>query len=276
MKTLSKMLDDRVHRAADHGSDGAGKSGQGHAACQQSVRGGSGGFAGRQVVGRRDQQAHQRRGGDQAVLQRSARQGEGEPRAAAGGRNRHRHDVGRILPRRASVSRRAEFDPHGHGQCRRGVRADESVCWWKFRCWKTRREENGIKTLFFHYLNPYKLVCTGHITGIADMQGKKMRTWGKDLPRAVETVGATPVTLFFPGHLRSPRPEHRGLHPRLDGPVPQLQVLRGGQARSRRHDLGRTHRRQLDHALRLGQAERRAAEDCPGGLARGHEPGTAT
>ena len=59
-------------------------------------------------------------------------------------------------------------------------------------------KENGIKTLFFHYLNPYKLVCTDRITGIADMQGKKMRTWGKDLPRAVEAVGATPVTLFFP------------------------------------------------------------------------------
>ena len=59
-------------------------------------------------------------------------------------------------------------------------------------------KENGIKTLFFHYLNPYKLVCKEHITGVADMQGKKMRTWGKDLPRAVEAVGATPVTLFFP------------------------------------------------------------------------------
>ena len=58
--------------------------------------------------------------------------------------------------------------------------------------------ENGIKTLFFHYLNPYKLVCKEHITGVADMKGKKMRTWGKDLPRAVEAVGATPVTLFFP------------------------------------------------------------------------------
>jgi TRAP-type C4-dicarboxylate transport system substrate-binding protein len=58
--------------------------------------------------------------------------------------------------------------------------------------------DNGVKTLFFHHLNPYKLVCKEHITGVADMQGKKMRTWGKDLPRAVETVGATPVTLFFP------------------------------------------------------------------------------
>ena len=98
-----EMPDDRVRCAADHGGDRAGESGQGRAACQQPVRRRFGRFGGRQVVGRRDQQAHQRRGGDQAVLQRSARQGEGEPRTAAGGRGRHRHDVGRILPRRASV-----------------------------------------------------------------------------------------------------------------------------------------------------------------------------
>ena len=58
--------------------------------------------------------------------------------------------------------------------------------------------ENGVKTLFFHHLNAYQLVCKDEITGVADMQGKKMRTWGKELPRAVEAVGATPVTLFLP------------------------------------------------------------------------------
>jgi TRAP-type C4-dicarboxylate transport system substrate-binding protein len=57
---------------------------------------------------------------------------------------------------------------------------------------------NGVKTLFFHHLNPYELVCKDQITGVADMQGKKMRTWGKALPQAVEAVGATPVTLFLP------------------------------------------------------------------------------
>ena len=57
---------------------------------------------------------------------------------------------------------------------------------------------NGVKTLFFHHLNPYLLVCKDHIKGVADMQGKKMRTWGKALPQAVEAVGATPVTLFLP------------------------------------------------------------------------------
>lgn len=58
--------------------------------------------------------------------------------------------------------------------------------------------ENGVKTLFFHHLNAYQLVCKEQIKGVADMQGKKMRTWGKALPRAVEAVGATPVTLFLP------------------------------------------------------------------------------
>ena len=57
---------------------------------------------------------------------------------------------------------------------------------------------NGVKTLFFHHLNPYELVCKDHIKGVADMQGKKMRTWGKALPQAVEAVGATPITLFLP------------------------------------------------------------------------------
>ncbi len=57
---------------------------------------------------------------------------------------------------------------------------------------------NGIKTLFFHHLNAYQLVCKEHIKGVADMKGKKMRTWGKELPQAVEAVGATPVTMFLP------------------------------------------------------------------------------
>lgn len=58
--------------------------------------------------------------------------------------------------------------------------------------------ENGLKTLFFHHLNAYQLVCKDHIKGVADMKGKRMRTWGKALPQAVEAVGATPVTLFLP------------------------------------------------------------------------------
>lgn len=58
--------------------------------------------------------------------------------------------------------------------------------------------QNGVKTLFFHHLNPYLLVCKDPVTNVADMAGKKMRTWGEALPKAVEAVGGTPVTLFLP------------------------------------------------------------------------------
>ncbi|MDG1936119.1 MAG: TRAP transporter substrate-binding protein DctP [Paracoccaceae bacterium] len=57
---------------------------------------------------------------------------------------------------------------------------------------------NGAKTLLFQHLNPYKMVCKTHIQTLDDMKGMKFRTWGKDLPRAIEAVGATPLTLFFP------------------------------------------------------------------------------
>ena len=59
-------------------------------------------------------------------------------------------------------------------------------------------KRNGIKALFFHHLNPYKLVCKEAVTTIAGMKGKKMRTWGKDMPRMVQAVGGTPVTLSLP------------------------------------------------------------------------------
>lgn len=59
-------------------------------------------------------------------------------------------------------------------------------------------QRNGMKALFFHHLNPYKLVCKEHIKGVADMKGKKVRTWGKDMPRMVQAAGGVPVTLGLP------------------------------------------------------------------------------
>ncbi len=56
-------------------------------------------------------------------------------------------------------------------------------------------QRNGMKALFFHHLNPYKLVCKEPVTSVADMEGKKVRTWGKDMPRMVEAAGGVPVTL---------------------------------------------------------------------------------
>jgi len=59
-------------------------------------------------------------------------------------------------------------------------------------------KKNGMKALFFHHLNPYVLVCKPEIKGIADMKGKKLRTWGADMPRMAQAAGAVPVTLGLP------------------------------------------------------------------------------
>ncbi|MEO5882067.1 MAG: TRAP transporter substrate-binding protein DctP [Caldimonas sp.] len=53
----------------------------------------------------------------------------------------------------------------------------------------------GIRPLFFHVLNPYVLVAKEPILSVAQMNGKKFRTWGSDLPRMAQAVGAVPVTL---------------------------------------------------------------------------------
>ena len=59
-------------------------------------------------------------------------------------------------------------------------------------------KKNGMKALFFHHLNPYLLVCKQQIKGIGDMKGKKIRTWGADMPRMAQAAGAVPVTLGLP------------------------------------------------------------------------------
>ncbi len=59
-------------------------------------------------------------------------------------------------------------------------------------------EENGIRPLFFHLLNPYLLVTREPVTRFSELSGKRIRTWGKDMPRLVRAAGATPVKLFLP------------------------------------------------------------------------------
>lgn len=56
-------------------------------------------------------------------------------------------------------------------------------------------KRNGVKALFFHHLNPYQLVCKEPIKNLADVKGKKIRTWGSDMPRMVQAAGGVPVTL---------------------------------------------------------------------------------
>ena len=54
---------------------------------------------------------------------------------------------------------------------------------------------HGIRPIWFHHLNPYLLVGKEPILSAAAMKGKKMRTWGSDMPRMVEAQGGVPVTL---------------------------------------------------------------------------------
>jgi TRAP-type C4-dicarboxylate transport system substrate-binding protein len=56
-------------------------------------------------------------------------------------------------------------------------------------------KRNGVKAMFFHHLNPYLLVCKAPVKGLADIKGKKIRTWGSDMPRMVQAAGGVPVTL---------------------------------------------------------------------------------
>lgn len=57
---------------------------------------------------------------------------------------------------------------------------------------------NGLKPLFFHHLNAYMLICKEPIRSFADLKGRKIRTWGEDMPRLMQAAGATPVTIFLP------------------------------------------------------------------------------
>jgi TRAP-type C4-dicarboxylate transport system substrate-binding protein len=59
-------------------------------------------------------------------------------------------------------------------------------------------KRNGVKALHFHHLNPYKLVCKQQVKGIDELKGKKIRTWGSDMPKMVQAAGAVPVTLGLP------------------------------------------------------------------------------
>jgi len=56
----------------------------------------------------------------------------------------------------------------------------------------------GLKPLFFHHLNAYQLICREPVKGFADLKGRKIRTWGEDMPRLMQAAGATPVTMFLP------------------------------------------------------------------------------
>lgn len=68
----------------------------------------------------------------------------------------------------------------------------------KIPAFQEEARRNHIKPLFFHVLNPYVLVCKQPVRTLEDLKGKKMRTWGEDMPRLAKAAGAVPVTLFLP------------------------------------------------------------------------------
>ncbi|MBF0258492.1 MAG: TRAP transporter substrate-binding protein DctP [Desulfamplus sp.] len=63
------------------------------------------------------------------------------------------------------------------------------------------REEaskNRVHSLFFHILSPYFLVTKEPVLKFSDLEGKRIRTWGNDMPRLIEAAKAKPIPLFLP------------------------------------------------------------------------------
>jgi TRAP-type C4-dicarboxylate transport system substrate-binding protein len=53
---------------------------------------------------------------------------------------------------------------------------------------------------FWHTVDPYFMVCRTPIRTLADMKGKKVRSYGDDVPKMLQSIGAVPVNLL-PGDL---------------------------------------------------------------------------
>lgn len=68
--------------------------------------------------------------------------------------------------------------------------------WNEIPAMQEEARQNGFYPLFWHALDPYYLVCRTPIRTLADLKGKKLRSWGEDIPRAIQTAGAVPVTVF--------------------------------------------------------------------------------
>lgn len=56
--------------------------------------------------------------------------------------------------------------------------------------------QNNVHPLFWHVLDPYYLVCRTPVRTLADLKGKKIRSWGEDVPRLFKAAGAVPVNLL--------------------------------------------------------------------------------
>lgn len=68
----------------------------------------------------------------------------------------------------------------------------------KIPAFQEEAKRNKVVPIFFHLLNPYLLVTREPVNALDDLKGKKIRTWGEDMPRLVKAAGGTPVTIFLP------------------------------------------------------------------------------
>lgn len=58
----------------------------------------------------------------------------------------------------------------------------------------------GVHPVFWHAVDPYYMICRTPVRTLADMKGKKVRSYGDDVPRMLQAIGAIPVNLL-PGDL---------------------------------------------------------------------------
>jgi TRAP-type transport system periplasmic protein len=68
--------------------------------------------------------------------------------------------------------------------------------WNEFPALRKEAEANNLHILRFQVFNEYHLLCTSPVRTIADLRGKRIRSQGEFIPRALAAVGATPVTVL--------------------------------------------------------------------------------
>jgi len=68
----------------------------------------------------------------------------------------------------------------------------------KIPAYMEEAKRHNIRLLFTHLLSDYLIVTRDPVTKLSDLRGKKIRTWGKELPALFSAAGAIGVTAFIP------------------------------------------------------------------------------